>query len=269
MGKRNGTGSLNGTATLSTVKTSANDSATRVSPIRNTRSASNSSEGTDTVQSFSYTDKGKRYTYTDKELEFNFRGYASRAMSDNDCLTHGMEWYALARIELMNLAREYGHSFNSVAAAAAVLSSCMPWERNIPALVELLNAWRDGKRGTELPGVSRNFECVRKFERLMNGETPERVIVKRGKSVAGQSFKTLNFYFNLSGASHFVTVDVWMFRAMTGDTVTTYRPDGYLYVACASIIRNVAYELGIEPMQLQAIVWMLLVEKQALAHHAA
>ena len=217
------------------------------------------------MREFKFKNAGVTYAYTSAELRANAYAVAVNAVANTYAVTNGGAWYDLARAELISLAVKFGYTLRQLAASAAVLSSMMPWERNIPAMVEILQAYNSGARGTDLPAVTRNFECVRKVERILNGETPEHVVVKRGKRVAGQSFKTLNFFYNLMGAANMVTVDVWMWRMFTADPKTQYRPDGYLYVECANIIRELAAEFNFKPAQLQAIMWMLYVEKPAMA----
>lgn len=170
----------------------------------------------------------------------------------------GYDWYKSYAPSIINdIATRYGVSYESVAACMAVLSSTNGWDKNVVATERIISAFVNGARGTELPAVSRNYECVRKCERILMGDDPEDTIVKRAASHV-QSWKTLCFYWNLCGMTDRVTVDVWMWRILSADDTTQYRPEGWHYMMCESVLLSVAEEYGIDGPALQAIVWIVI-----------
>jgi len=169
-----------------------------------------------------------------------------------------VDWYvSYAPSMIMSLADRYGFTYETVAAIVAVMSAMMPWDRNVTACEELIAAYVAGARGTDLPGVTRNYECIRKAERLLGGADPESTIVKRAAGHV-QSWKTLCFYYNLCGMTDRVTVDVWMWRVLSDDMSSTYRPEGWHYMMCESVIMSVAEEFGVTGPTLQSVAWSII-----------
>jgi len=206
---------------------------------------------------------GTRTTVTRATMLRNYRAATVKALANNYSWEHGERWYAECRAELINIASAELVSLRVLAGIVATFSAMMPWERNIAAAVQVVRAYNAGKRGSELPAVTRNFGAVLKAEKMLAGAEPSQTIVARKRTIAGQSFKTLSFFYNILGARNIVTVDVWMWRVLTGMGTSEHRPEGHLYVMCADVMRQVAYEFGIAPADLQAIVWVDAVVKPA------
>jgi hypothetical protein len=176
----------------------------------------------------------------------------------------GMAWYDQARQDILALARKYEVSADACFGGAAALSSLMPWERNLPALESILKAWAAGVRdAVDMPAVSRSHDPVRKTVAMLKGARPLDTIVKRGKAKS-QAWKTLSFYLNLSGKStRRATIDVWMWRILSGDMTSQHRPKGTQYMECESILRTLALDYGIRVHALQAALWVGVTGKAA------
>ena len=187
------------------------------------------------------------------------------ASADADILRHGVAWYAIVRAECHALAQEFGVPFRTVAGIVAVLSSTAPWEQNKVATRRILQAWHDGTRTAEdMPAVARNHLVVTKTTMMLHGANVTDTIVNRAPSYRTQSWKTLCFYYNIAGIStRRVTVDVWMWRLISGDTASQKRPEGAEYMVCERIIQKVAKEFGLRPCEAQAVAWMTLTGKVA------
>lgn len=177
----------------------------------------------------------------------------------------GTEWYDTAREDIRALADTYSVDFYAACGSAAALSSLMPWQRNLPALESILKAWAAGVRdAAAMPAVARSHDPVRKSVRMLSGERPMEVIVKRTGKARTQAWKTLSFYLNLSGRStRRATIDVWMWRILSGDMATNHRPTGQLYLDCEAVLRTLALDYGVRVNVLQAALWVGVTGKAA------
>jgi hypothetical protein len=175
-----------------------------------------------------------------------------------DDMADGNEWYvSYAPSIIMHIADTYATDYTTVAAVMAVFSSTCGWQQNIVATDRFIRAYMEGARGRSLPAVVRNGLAMRKAEALMGGADPEGTIVSR-KASHVQSWKTLCFYWNLTGQTDRVTVDVWMWRALSSDPDTQYRPEGWHYMMCESVLMALAENVGMSGPALQAALWVTI-----------
>jgi hypothetical protein len=158
------------------------------------------------------------------------------------------------------MACRYATDYERVAAIVAIFSAMSEWRKNIVAADRFLAAYViDGKRGRELPAVVMNSTMLRKAERIMTADPSEfeNIIAKDGPDNS-RSWKTLCFYRNLIGETDRVTIDVWMWRAMSDDASSLYRPEGWHYMMCESVIMSLAEEYNITGPEMQAILWVMV-----------
>lgn len=157
--------------------------------------------------------------------------------ADSEALA-ARDWYADARREARNMARETGHTLATALGVIAALSPREPWERNL----ELARAVLAGE-----PVRTMRAE-LRAAERIVAGERPLDVL---------QGPKVRRFYRNLTGDLEPVTVDVHAARAagysFTGSA--RIRPDDY--PALERAYRNAAELHGLAPAEAQSVVWTM------------
>ena len=187
------------------------------------------------------------------------------AGADLETLRAGVAWYGIVRAECHVMAKEFGVPFRVIAGIVAVLSATAPWEQNKVATRRILESWHSGTRNAEdMPAVVRNhLAVVKAVLMLQTGKVAEH-IVKVAPTYRTQSWKTLVFWYNISGKStRRVTIDVWMWRLISGDMSSQKRPKGCEYMVCERIVQKVAREFGLRPCDAQAVAWMTLTGKVA------
>jgi hypothetical protein len=194
------------------------------------------------------------------------RAFTALVNASDEGIAKGAGWYPEAWEECKAVAARYpGVTPRMVAAITAVFSSFMPWERNVPAAEKVIRAYAEGRRGSELPGVTRNYDCVRKAEAILGGANPMTTIVKREKA-RSQCWKTLVFYMNIIGrTTRRACIDVWMYRILSGDMASQHRPKGAEFMLCERAIREAADRVGLRACDAQAIMWCTVTGKGAKA----
>jgi hypothetical protein len=175
----------------------------------------------------------------------------------------GYDWYDMVRADLINLADDFGIDFHSLAAIVAIYSGTKGWESNVSAALLTVEEWLRGIPFEDMHCPVRNSLQMRKAIDILNGANPMDTIVAWGTS-GTRNWKTKVFYMNIIGRStRRVTIDVHMWRLITGDWNSNHRPTGREYVAAEHVFKFVANELGLRPMDLQAIVWVSITGKGA------
>lgn len=160
-------------------------------------------------------------------------------------LTAARDWYRLAGSTAGRLGRRYGVSKSTAAGVIAALSPLQTWKGNVGAAERILSARASGAASAPKVGLGRN---VAKAWRIAQGERPLSVL---------SGPKVRRFYRNIMGDLSAVTVDRWAARAC--GVPDTYPSTDARYRACEDAYRRAAALLGgIEPAELQAIVWVAI-----------
>lgn len=173
---------------------------------------------------------------SEKTIRANLRNVYRRGTLEQ--IYEGLAWYEEEQTDVANLAIEFGHTPEQVAAAMAHMSPKTPWARNKVMCRELLET--GSTRGMSGP--------IERAKSALVSATP--IEDMRGP-------KTTSFAKNLVGRYETVTVDVWAYRAAcpSGDVekmgIREYRLIENAYVATAK-------HFGISPAQFQAIIWVIV-----------
>lgn len=173
---------------------------------------------------------------TEKQVRSNLRKVFRRGTPEQ--IQAGVDWYREEQLDVAQLAYEYGHTPEQVAAAMAHMSPKTPWVRNKKMCAELLATG-------QTRGMSGNIERAR---RALQSDTPI-------EDMNGP--KTSSFAKNLVGRYETVTVDVHAYRAAnpTGNVekmgIVEYRLIEQAYIKTAQFF-------GYSPAQFQAIVWVII-----------
>ncbi len=172
------------------------------------------------------------------------------AMASSADYAEGLAWYANAHCEALRIVSP----IPSVAAGmVAAMSPGMKWERNIPAAGRVRDASVDENMRL-LAGLGvRWTDGLEKAIRIVRGESPESVL--RGNKVRA-------FYACLANPrnDYAVCVDGHAFAIWSGRRVTLEQTPNLTnkrYETIARAYRKVAKEVGLLPMQVQAITWVV------------
>lgn len=160
----------------------------------------------------------------------------------------GIGWYQLAHEHCLGLVDEFGRSLEVTAGVVAVLSPRLQWDDNLRRAREVLG----GNRGR---GLGRSLDDA---EALMQGRTIEEVLFDEARI----NFKVRAFFDNLvdPDGSQRVTIDrhIWSMifdaRGMRDDHVPTKEAH---YRHAEGLFRQSANILGMRPLELQAICWVI------------
>lgn len=165
---------------------------------------------------------------------------AYEAASNHD-IVEGLGWYEAAKHECQLLARRNGLKLETAIAVVAALSPRVNWGRNVIAAEALV-------RGYPGEGFGANKDKAR---RILAGAAPLDVL---------SGNKVVSFYHNIRRptSSNEVTLDRWALRVAYGSgyTAKINTPTDKQYWEVANIYREVAAEVGLLPLQLQAITWV-------------
>lgn len=144
----------------------------------------------------------------------------------------GIEWYARARREVLDLANELGLPPRSVAFAVAALSPKMSWKHNLEAVKRLAN-------GLDAIG--------------MRGPVEQARACLSGDLSALSGAKVTAFAFALCGDSTAAVIDRWMMRAICSDRIA---PTQRQYGIITKALKVAARMVGLPTTQFQAVVWL-------------
>jgi hypothetical protein len=178
------------------------------------------------------------------------RTYASATAEERQ---QGLVWYSNAYWFAHVLADRYGVGVDIAAGVIAAISPNTHWAQNKRDAEKLIAAWKRSPRAAARARLATYGANKRKAIRMLNHGRPELEF----SSNSGP--KTWNFWRNLLGDGTSVTVDRHAYSIATG---TRYSPDSMpsltakRYRETAEAYRAVARELGLEPMQLQAVTWV-------------
>jgi hypothetical protein len=184
------------------------------------------------------------HTHSHTSYTRNLRNWFLLASPEE--IEQGTQWYDNARAEAHTLATAHNTDTPTVAAMIAALSPRITWDETLKAAKELL---RHKSRAKGIAGFRMNHT---KALRILAGESPNDVL--GGKKVT-------NFFRNILGDGDAITVDTWAARA-AGETRPLDRHNRYERIANA--YRSVAREIGLEPRQFQAVIWLVIRNRDGL-----
>lgn len=162
--------------------------------------------------------------------------------SNTHNLDKGLNWYHEANNFCAMVSRVENIDIDLVAQVVAILSPSVRWERNKQDTLTLINAYNTGLSIDQFSVSTYNNNKLKAWKVLQGKE-----ILKP------KSLKTYSFYKNIMLDSQYVTVDRWHLRACFKTDIKSLTALKYRQIC--ELTRNVANELNITPMQLQAIVW--------------
>lgn len=142
-------------------------------------------------------------------------------------------WYVEAQEYARDLAIKYEVTLDVAAGVIAAFSPRTRWVENVRNADLFLN-------GDPVPTLGNNIRMAEAVVREQNIEA------LRGR-------KTNSFAYNIAGNMDVVTIDVWMIRAAgysRNDANVT------MYNEMESAVMELAYSFGVEPAQLQALIWV-------------
>lgn len=155
------------------------------------------------------------------------------------------DWYKDAYKAMCDIATATGYNPVVVAGVVSALSPRNKWTRNLVNALSLINAHRSGKDIDSVKVCTFHANKSKAWEILDGTRSP---LPDYNKSP-----KTHSFIQNILGYSSFVTVDVWHTRLLIGkDAPGSLR----MYRAIERATYRAALKIGIEPAELQAILWV-------------
>jgi len=187
-----------------------------------------------------------------KQSKASFRGNARNIASvlaqATDCeRSEGLRWYQDAHDKSI---ADVSNDPVVAAGVVAALSPGLRWERNIPAAARV--AARPEKPDLMGLGV-RWWDGVRKAVRILAGESPETVL--RGNKVRAFYRCILNPCDDFAVCVDGHAYSIWHGKRTTLDETPNLTDERYETIAAA--YRKVAKEVGLLPMQVQAITWVV------------
>ena len=159
----------------------------------------------------------------------------------------GLEWYPRTRAYCQKLADMFGLPLRNVVGAYAVISPSLTKEMNDEQIMKIIIAW---KGGLKLEWVRVGVYGMRnklKAARCLDGDLT---------AVSGD--KVSRFYRNIMGiGDDEVTVDRWALRVALADPKIqdTQGLTSAQYKLVHDAYVNVSDELGLKPLQTQAVTW--------------
>lgn len=166
----------------------------------------------------------------------------------------GLAWYCKARDLATGLATAYGFTVEQTAGVIAVLSPQTTWEANVEAAQVACRIFTETGALDHLPKYPGYPANVAKADRILRGIPGQ---------VSGP--KVSAFYAAILGDLSHVVLDIWATRAARSkadNMAKVFRQDEMPGVRERRTIdkayRNAAASVGVEPAELQAIVWTVL-----------
>ena len=159
-------------------------------------------------------------------------------LADAETWEEGENWYRVAREWCSVKGREYGYSWDRVAAIVAVLSPQLRWNKNLEAAEAILS-------NKNTVGILQN--SVRKAYAIADGGSFFELVDPK------RSPKVYNFYLSILGSPISACIDSWIYQAAHGGQklVPTYRR----YSNIAFAVKWLARDIGVPATTLQAIIW--------------
>lgn len=143
-------------------------------------------------------------------------------------------WY----VEAQDIARDLARRFEvSLDVAAGVIAAFSPRTR-----------WADNVRNAELFFMDENVPTLKNNTAMAYRVMNDGIDALRGR-------KTNSFAWNIAGNMDVVTIDVWMIRAAGYERLDANQT---MYNDMENVILELAYVFGVEPAQLQALIWIVV-----------
>jgi len=177
----------------------------------------------------------------------------------------GERWYYVAHDDLGIIANDYDVEPWRVAAVTAVLSPNVRWETNLDDAATVIEYAKFVQSGgmSELDAFR---EC--KVSTYNNNKYKAFQIMLNTSADVVEDFvkgpKVHSFYHNLNGNLSFVTIDSHIYNAWMGYRATGSKLPGIPARSRRIIVNDIstlAYREGIEPAQMQAILWLRHIER--------
>lgn len=159
----------------------------------------------------------------------------------------GLTWYAEAYRLCQIYAKKYNQYPEVVAAVLAALSPRNKWETNVKDTVTVLEAVANNTPVTEVKVHTTNIFRDRAYE-----------IARTGKIGLLRGPKVWSFWKDIVDHRHTerVTIDVWAYRIAAGDLAAAPKINSKVYNDIERQYQDAAAEVGIRPLELQAITWV-------------
>lgn len=156
----------------------------------------------------------------------------------------GLNWYREANEWAFGVALGTPFTREQVAGVVTALSPRCRWDTNKRWAVRLVSAALSGLE--EPPPVHTRFNRSVAWA-VLNGQDP---------ATTFRAPKQAAFYRNLTLDLDAVTLDTWMFYAMTGTRLKHLESFSRgSYAQLADTITRIAQDVGLKPAEVQAIVW--------------
>ncbi len=158
----------------------------------------------------------------------------------------GIQWYAKAQ----RLAASIHPNMIAGAGVIAALSPRITWKENQIAAREICTAAIYGDAMPVVAGTAANRVKAWSIALQQWHTSPLEFLNKEG----GGNFKVNNFYRNIIGLNHYVTVDKWT-AEVAEDAEVLGTVAGKMYLGIERAYQQASYECDYLPSELQAITW--------------
>lgn len=162
----------------------------------------------------------------------------------------GIKWYKEANKTAYSISTRSNVSLDKVCQIIAVLSPSVSWEQNVLDAQALCLAYNNNE---DLEKVTVSTYGQNKTKAINILSLPNFLIPKTG-------LKTYSFYKNMLdpfGSGDYVTIDRHAFKAMIGtNRAGDVNINAKSYIQAVYCYSKVALEMGLEPCELQAVVWL-------------
>lgn len=180
---------------------------------------------------------------TKEEVIANMQAVYDMATADE--LIEGMGWYYMAHVVSVDLVTQFNVTRQQAAGVLAALSPRNKWTNNVANAYTVLGAVAQGMKPEDYKVSTTNTNKL-KAHAIAAGADPLLVL-------GGQ--KVLSFYDNIlePHKSTKVTIDSWQMRlAGFSHDVPSLRE----YKLVEEALQDMAHDLALKPMQLQAVLWV-------------
>jgi hypothetical protein len=161
----------------------------------------------------------------------------------------GREWYPKAQKIVSEWSDSYNVTEDTVACVIAAISPQCDWVRNLIIADDIL-----AERQPSIGGIWKN---IGKAHRLLMSDGGLHTVAERMREMFPSGPKVKNFALNLSGHMDAVTVDAHALQAALYDPLVTKGLHTSAYNEVASIYREAAERVGLDPATFQATVWVI------------
>lgn len=161
-----------------------------------------------------------------------------------------LDWYDMAHKFAESLAREFDLTVAQTCGIIAVLSSDTTWDQNMKHARNFCLGLPAGRYPAMMMQKCRKIQDL-SYVQACDIDAVAAIVAKEGK-------KTWCFAHNIFApeSSQHVTIDRWMCRVF--ELSDRAMNNVYVYRLLAGIIREIAQEMGEQPLQTQAVLWVLV-----------